>query len=578
VTAAAPAAVELASAAAALLAIDAAGLGGAVVRAHAGPAREAWWGAVRRMLPPGTPVRRLPAGATDDRVLGGLDLPATLVARRPVVERGILAESDGGLLAIPMAERLPAATVGHLVAALDAGTCRVERDGISAVHPARFGVVAFDEAEPDEPGVAPALAERLAIHLDLAALPATQEWPVAEPGEIARARARLPGIPLDPAQHRALEEVAAALGVGSLRAAWYAARAARAAAALAASPVVTEDEVRLAVQLVLLPRATRLPPAEAEPVPPPPPDEPEAGPPADESAPADQPLADRLVEAALATLPPAMLASLAARRAARGARGEGGRSGERRSDPRHGRTIGSRRGDPRRGRLDLLGTLRAAAPWQRLRGAAPADPGSRLRVAPGDLRVRRLRQRVGTTVLFAVDASGSQALHRLAEAKGAIELLLAESYVRRDKVALVAFRGRGAELVLPPTRSLARAKRALAGVPGGGGTPLAAALDLLATLALGVRRAGGRPLAVVLTDGRANVARDGEGGRERAEREALEAARRLAAESVPALVIDCAPRPNAWLGGLARAAGARYLPLPARDAAAISAAVRAAAD
>ena len=114
-----------------------------------------------------------------------------------------------------------------------------------------------------------------------------------------------------------------------------------------------------------------------------------------------------------------------------------------------------------------------------------------------------------TTTIFVVDASGSAALHRLAEAKGAVELLLADCYIRRDQVALIAFRGSAAELLLPPTRSLARAKRSLAGLPGGGGTPLAAGLDAAFALSDSIRRKGQTPTVIVLTDGRANIARDG---------------------------------------------------------------------
>jgi magnesium chelatase subunit D len=110
-----------------------------------------------------------------------------------------------------------------------------------------------------------------------------------------------------------------------------------------------------------------------------------------------------------------------------------------------------------------------------------------------DFRVGRFEQRSQSTTIFVVDASGSSAFNRLAEAKGAVELLLADCYVRRDRVALLAFRGRGAELLLPPTRSLVRAKRSLAGLPGGGGTPLAAGIDAAAALADAVRRRGETP-------------------------------------------------------------------------------------
>jgi magnesium chelatase subunit D len=168
-------------------------------------------------------------------------------------------------------------------------------------------------------------------------------------------------------------------------------------------------------------------------------------------------------------------------------------------------------------------------------------------------------------------------LHRLAEAKGAVELLLADCYVRRDHVALIAFRGRGAELLLPPTRSLVRAKRSLAQLPGGGGTPLAAGLDAAATLAAAVARRDETPTIVLLTDGRANVARDGRGGREAAEADAISAARSLAARGLSAVLIDTAPRPQPRAQALAREMQGRYLALPHADARVLAAAARAGA-
>jgi len=144
-------------------------------------------------------------------------------------------------------------------------------------------------------------------------------------------------------------------------------------------------------------------------------------------------------------------------------------------------------------------------------------------------------------------------------------------------VALVAFRGTAAELLLPPTRSLARASRCLSGLPGGGGTPLAAGIDAAGAVADAARRRGLTPLVVLLTDGRANVGRDGRGGRPRAAEEALAAGRMLRAAGTRALLIDTSPQPYAPARGLADAMGARYCPLPAASAAAVSRVVRAAA-
>ena len=175
-----------------------------------------------------------------------------------------------------------------------------------------------------------------------------------------------------------------------------------------------------------------------------------------------------------------------------------------------------------------------------------------------------------------MDASGSAALERLAEVKGAVECLLAEAYVRRDRVALVAFRGTGAEIVLAPTRALARARRDLGALPGGGGTPLASGLDKAGDLARAIERAGGSATLVVLTDGRANIARSGAPGRVEAGTDALEAARLLRASAIRTILIDTAARPQDSARRLADAMGARYLPLPYADAAVMSAAIRSA--
>jgi magnesium chelatase subunit D len=238
--------------------------------------------------------------------------------------------------------------------------------------------------------------------------------------------------------------------------------------------------------------------------------------------------------------------------------------------------MGARRGDPRSGaRLSLIDTLRAAAPWQGVRRRRPGRLSeARVLVERDDFHVVRFKQRAETTTIFVVDASGSAALHRLAEAKGAVELLLADCYVRRDQVALIAFRGEAAELLLPPTRSLVRAKRSLAALPGGGGTPLAAGLDAAAALCELVLRRGGTPTVVCLTDGRANVGRHGSKGREQALADALDSATALRLAGVRSIVIDTSPRPHASAERLADALQGTYLPLPHADAARLSEAVQ----
>lgn len=568
---------------AALVAADPRICGGVWLRAGAGPVRDAWLAALRAALDPAVPFRRMPPTIADDRLLGGLDLAATLSAGRPVAQTGLLAEADGGLVLVPMAERLPAGTAARLAAVLDSGTVCAERDGPTTRLPARIGLILLDEGLDEERAPA-ALTERLAFHLDISDLGLGDI--AGPPASSPRDRAATESGDTDPEPvlnepfdaAASLCTVAAALGIASLRGPLLALRAARLAACLDGRDAVAEGDAAEAARLVLAPRATRLPASEQEREPPPAStEETKPQPDTDDGDAQSQPPEDLVLEAACAAIPPGLLALIAAGgpkpRAART-----GKAGTPASAARSGRPAGTRPGDPRRERLDLVATLRAAAPWQRIRRAErPAAPG-RVLVRSGDIRIRRYRQHTETTTIFLVDASGSAALERLAEAKGAVELLLAEAYVRRDKVALVAFRGRGAELLLPPTRSLVRARRSLAGLPGGGGTPLAAGLDAGTELALCVRRGGGTPLLVVLTDGRANIARSGEPGRARAGEDALAAGRLLRASNIGAILVDTAPRPQETARRLAEAMAARYLPLPHADAGTLSLAVRRAAE
>ena len=609
--------------AAALLAVNPPGLGGVVVRAAPGPVRDAWLDALTELLAPGTPIRRIPPQVPDSRLLGGLDLTATLHAGRPVAERGLLAEADGGVVLVPMAERMSAGTASRLAAVLDTGEVRVEREGIATCWPARIAVIAFDEGLESEDRPPQVLMDRLGLWIDLEGIsPRHLDGGPWDASAVAQARAaqvtfgaQAPDEDVSDAIE-ALCRVADAIGVDSPRPVIAAVRAARAGAALEGRSEVGEDDVALAARLILGPRATRLPPpaelsesseslessedressasSEASDAGSPPPsdlsqasasdsDRNESDPSAPDRSPDSiddgKSLAEVVLAAVRSALPPGLLAQLTDPRKMRSSAAtqqRSGRVGAVRSDPRRGRPDGTVRGDPRRGpRLDLVATLRAAVPWQRLR----RRPGSltRVEVRTDDFRVVRRVQRATTTTIFVVDASGSSALNRLAEAKGAVELLLAECYVRRDRVALVAFHGENAELVLPPTRSLVRARRSLAGLPGGGGTPLAAGLDVGGEVADTVRRQGDSPLLVVLTDGRANIGRDRQPGRPRAEADALLAAQYWRAQGYAALLVDTSPRSHPAAQALAQAMGGHFLPLPYADSSVLTSAVKAAA-
>jgi magnesium chelatase subunit D len=597
---------------AALFAVDPVGLGGVAVRAPAGALRADWLDLLRDLLPAGTPLRRVPLNASDTALLGGLDLGATLQSGRPVVLQGLLAQTDGGVLLLAMAERMGTATATRFCAALDTQTVHLQRDGLAAQHPARLGLVALDEGIGDDEQMPPALRDRLAFSLVLDSASTDEDGPGWSVAEVLAARALLPNVALDEEGLNALCAAAQALGIDSMRASLMAARAARAAAALAGCDAVEEEHIAVAARLVLAPRATRLPPpAEAETVPeaapaeaaeqPPedaglsesPPPDPQTIPPlepptdknnddeSEQSPTVSDTLDERILEAALAALPSGLLASLKISQIRRAKTPSAGSAGAAQHSAQRGRPIGARKGEPRTGqRLNVLETLRAAAPWQRLRQPVAPEGGraivpGRIQVRKEDFHVARFRQLGQTTTVFVVDASGSSAMNRLAEAKGAVELLLADCYVRRDSVAVLAFRGKAAELLLPPTRSLARAKRSLAALPGGGSTPLASAMDAALALAEQIRRKGETPILVMLTDGRGNIARDGTPGRAQAALDSQDAAAALRLAGVTTLLVDTSAQPHPLAQHLAQTLGAQYLALPYAGAHAVSQAVRA---
>ena len=530
--------------AARLLAKAPAALGGLILYGG-GERRGRVLAALTTALRAGAPVVRMPANVDDERLVGGLDLGSALAGRGVHRQQGLLAQADGGLLVASSAHTLQAAAVARLAAALD------RHDTNAAGTVAGIGLVALAEQDAEQQ-IAPALAERLAFVIDLDAPmkvgeTETPDGPVADDEAIA-----------------ALTATAAMFGIGSARASLLALRAARAAAALEGRDGMTSADLRLAARLVLAPRATRLP-AEADATPPPPAEDRERNDEKDNGD--DGALEDRVIDAVAAALPAHLFDPATGTRRGPAPRLRG--AGERRRSPSRGRRTGVRAGTPGGGkRLALIETLRAAAPWQGVRGRT-----DRVLVRKDDLRVGRYQAKAMQLTVMAVDASGSTAAARLAEAKGAVQLLLSRAYVARAEVALIAFRGEGAELLLPPTRSLARAKRALADLPGGGGTPLAAGIAAAHQIAVSARAKGRTPLVVLLSDGRGNIATDGSHGRAAAEKDALAAAKALAVDGITAAFVDNAARPRPEGAKIAEAMRARYLALPYAGAQAIDTAI-----
>ena len=594
---------------AALFAVDPVGLGGVALRSPACDNRDQWLALLKNLLPTQTPLRRVPLNINDTALLGGLDLGATLQAGKPIALQGLLSQADGGVLVLAMAERMSVSSAARFGSVLDTGMVALQRDGLDTSTQASLGLVALDEGANDDEQMPASLADRLAFRLLMGAQDEDEEGPEWSAQEVLKARQLLPQVTMDDEAVQALCAAALALGIDSLRASVFAVRVARAAAALSGSHTVEEEHTGVAARLVLAPRATRLPPQvppesqedeaetppeEAKEAPPEPPSPDAQNNEAQENSPPEESdetqnedpgpsenLADLVLEAAQAAIPAGLLASLKIGQLQRAKTPTSGSAGALQKNALRGRPVGARKGEPRAGqRINVLETLRAAAPWQKLRQRQLALTDSQKQgivVRKEDFHVTRFRQSGQTTTVFVVDASGSSALNRLAEAKGAVELLLADCYVRRDSVAVLAFRGQTAELILPPTRSLARAKRSLAALPGGGGTPLANAIEASMLLADQLRKKGETPIVVLLTDGKGNIARDGKPGRAQAATDALAAAAEMRLRGFSTLLVDTSPQAQDAAKNLAQVMGAQYLALPYAGANTLNQAVRAVA-
>ncbi|MEU4086403.1 putative cobaltochelatase [Streptomyces aureus] len=556
----------------------------------------------------GRPARmvELPVGASEDRLVGALDIERALAEGVKAFEPGLLADAHRGILYVDEVNLLHDHLVDLLLDAAAMGASYVEREGVSVRHAARFLLVGT--MNPEEGELRPQLLDRFGLTVEVAASrepdqrvevvrrrlaydddPAgfAARWAGEEAAVRARivaARALLPSVRLGDGALRQIAATCAAFEVDGMRADIVMARTATALAAWAGRTEVLAEDVRQAA-LLALPHRRRRNPFDApgldedkldetleefggtgdgtdddpDPDPDPGPDGPGGGgrPPQDgpdEGSPAgDVPAQGEPAENGKA--PAGQGPEQSPVRAAEPFRtktlsvpgiGEGAAGRRSRARTEHGRTTGSRRPRGSLTKLHLAATVQAAAPHQRARGRS--GPG--LVVRRDDLRQATREGREGNLVLFVVDASGSMAARqRMGAVKGAVLSLLLDAYQRRDKVGLVTFRGSAAEVALPPTSSVDAAAARLESLPTGGRTPLAAGL-LKAHEVLRVERLrdpARRALVVVVTDGRAT------GGAEPVAR-AGRAAGLLAAGQVASVVVDCESGP-VRLGLAGRLAG-----------------------
>jgi len=536
------------------------------------------------------PLVELPNNTTEDRLAGSLDIGAALQAGERRFQPGLLAAANRAILYVDEINLLPDHLVDLLLDAAAMGVHTVERDGLSVQHPARF--ILFGTMNPEEGELRPQLLDRFGLCVDVAGLrdldarvevltrraayeadPAAffARWAEAERHErerIVAARTLLPEVVATPAILRRIAALAIELGVDGHRADLVTLRTARALAAYEGRRLVSEDDVRRAAELALPHRLRRAPFDEQPsrqrlqdalqqlaPSPDDHPSDPTSDDPPASAPPLDDPPAagsDRRADPSNPIPLPAL--DLGRDRTTRPA---SGRRQPSLSQDRRGRAIGAALPDAPTADIALAATIRAAASHP----PAPESPLA-ISVAPRDLRRNVRRATVGAAIFLVVDASGSMgARRRMEAAKGAALHLLTDAYQRRDRVGLIAFRAKGAELLLPLTDSVETAHARLRDLPTGGRTPLAAglqaALDLIRQQRL---KEPTTPVIVVLiTDGKANVPLQSDSPLD----EALALASGFIQPGVTTLVLDTEndPIPFGLARRLAEVARARYVRL-----------------